>query len=255
MARYFTEISYCGTLFKGWQIQKNAITIQEEIERALGVLLQEKMNIVGAGRTDTGVHARYYVAHFDVGSEKNVTSKDFIYHLNSILDYDIVVHSIEQVSDDAHARFDAASREYKYYVSPVKNPFMRKTSHFYNGELDIEKMNIAAAMILEYNDFTSFAKLHTDVKTNICDVTVSQWSRESNGVLVYTIRANRFLRNMVRAITGTLLECGRSKISLEQFRTIIESKDRGAAGSSAPAKGLFLTDVVYPYYERKFDSF
>lgn len=250
MPRYFIEISYCGKNFKGWQVQPNTTTVQGELERAFSTLLKEKINIVGAGRTDTGVHAKYYVAHFETDSPKDVTSKDFKYHINSILDADVVVHYIEHVKDDAHARFDAVSREYKYYVSPVKNPFARDFSYQYFRELDIEKMNEAAAMILEYEDFTSFAKLHTDVKTNNCNVEVSEWKYDGD-MLVYTVRANRFLRNMVRALVGTMLECGQGKITPEQFRGIIEIKDRGKAGSSAHAEGLFLTDVVYPYFTRK----
>lgn len=250
MSRYFVEISYCGTTFNGWQIQTNGITVQAEIERAFSLLLREKIDIVGAGRTDTGVHARYYVAHFNTNSPKEITSVDFKYHLNAVLSKEIVVHTIERVKSDAHARFDAISREYKYYVSPVKNPFRQKLSYQYFGELDLETMNKAAQIILDYKDFTSFAKLHTDVKTNLCDVTVSQWSVE-DGMLVYTVRANRFLRNMVRALVGTLLECGQGKLSLDGFKNVIEAKDRGRAGSSAPAEGLFLTDVLYPYFTRK----
>ncbi|MFI3263651.1 MAG: tRNA pseudouridine(38-40) synthase TruA [Rikenellaceae bacterium] len=252
MPRYFIEISYCGKNFNGWQVQPDAVTVQGEIERAISLLLREKVNIVGAGRTDTGVHARYYVAHFDTNSPKDVTSDDFKYHFNAILDANIVIHNIEKVKDDAHARFDAVSREYKYYVSPVKNPFARDFSYQYYRKLDVQKMNEAAAMILDYEDFTSFAKIHTDVKTNNCDVMVSEWAVEGD-MLVYTVRANRFLRNMVRALVGTMLECGQGKITTEQFREIIEAKHRSRAGSSARSEGLFLTDVQYPYFERQFN--
>lgn len=247
--RYFLELSYCGTLFNGWQIQPNSSSVQEEIERALTVYLQSPTSIVGAGRTDTGVHAKYYVAHFDSQSPKLNDPTRFLYHLNGIVSPEIVFHSVQEVSYEAHARFDATEREYKYYLTTKKNPFLKKTAAHIYFPLSLEKMNEAAQIILKYNDFTSFAKLHTDTKTNICKVTVAEWTIE-NGIYVFTIRANRFLRNMVRAIVGTLINCGKSKISTEEFEDIILSKDRSAAGSSAPAEGLYLTDVVYPYFKR-----
>lgn len=250
MARYFAELSYYGTNFNGWQTQPNAPSVQSETERAISVLLRTPTSIVGAGRTDTGVHAKYYIAHFDYCGIKEVTSKDFVYHLNSVLSRDIVVHSITQVADDAHVRFDAVSREYKYFVSTLKDPFNRKTAAQIYGSFDVQRMNEAAALLTEYDDFTSFAKLHTDVKTNLCRVTFAEWQKEGD-TLIFTIRANRFLRNMVRSIVGTLLDVGRGKINIEDFRKIIELKSRCKAGVSAPAEGLYLTDVEYPYFKKK----
>lgn len=249
MARYFAELSYCGSRFNGWQVQPNAPSVQQEVERGVSTLTREAISVVGAGRTDTGVHARYYVIHFDYLGEKDVESADFLYHLNSLTSRDIVYYSIKRVDDQLHARFDAVSREYKYYISNFKNPFSQGLTAQIFGEFDLDLMNQGAKIIMEYRDFTSFAKLHTDVKTNLCEVTHSLWEQQGSE-LIYTIRANRFLRNMVRAITGTLLDVGRGKVSLEQLRTIIEAKERSRAGSSAPAEGLYLTDVVYEGFER-----
>lgn len=245
MARYFAELSYNGTRFHGWQIQINAPSVQQAVEKALSALLGTPTEVVGAGRTDTGVHASFYVAHFEADETKAAESTDFRYHLNSMLPWDIAVHRIYRVRDDAHARFSALEREYRYFVTTVKDPFRRETACLCTVPLDREAMNRAAAMLLEYDDFTSFAKLHTDTKTNICRVTEAVFRREGT-LLVFTIRADRFLRNMVRAVVGSLLEVGRGKRTPEDFRRIIECRNRGCAGSSAPAAGLFLTGVRYP---------
>lgn len=242
--RFFLYLSYKGTAYNGWQIQPNAPSVQQTIQEALSLILKEKTEITGAGRTDTGVHASFYVAHFDTWSDKPLDREDFCYHLNCMLPKDIAVSDVRQVADDAHARFDAVSREYKYFVSKVKNPFLTEISFQHTVPLNVEKMNEAAGALMEYEDFTSFCKLHSNNKTNICHVAHSQWE-DLGDRLVYTIRADRFLRNMVRAVVGTLLDVGRGKIDTEGFRRIIESRSRGAAGASAHARGLFLTDVVY----------
>ncbi|HSO87573.1 MAG TPA: tRNA pseudouridine(38-40) synthase TruA [Draconibacterium sp.] len=242
--RYFLQISYKGTRYFGWQRQTNAISVQEVMEKTLSTVLREDVAVVGAGRTDTGVHASFYVLHFDVSAEIQDTEK-LVYHLNRFLPKDIAVQKIKKVNNDFHARFSAVSRTYKYYISMVKDPFTIDTSYTFTVLLDIKKMNEAANILFEYNDFTSFAKLHTDVKTNSCKIYQAKWKKENNQ-LVFTIKANRFLRNMVRAIVGTLLEVGKGKITIDDFKKIIESKNRGAAGTSAPAHGLFLVDIEYP---------
>ncbi len=247
MSRYFLSLQYLGTAYCGWQSQPKQPSVQQTVENALTKLLGCPTAIVGAGRTDTGVHASYYVAHFD--SEKNIEdhSDDFIYHLNCILPHDISVLGIRRVSDDAHARFDAISRRYDYYITLKKNPFVRQTTMHFSGELNIETMNQAAKLLLTTSDFTSFCKLHSDNKTNVCDVTYAHWQLRDDNILVFTIEANRFLRNMVRAVVGTLLEVGRGKMTIEQFAEIIEKKDRCAASSSAQPQGLFLSGIKYPY--------
>ncbi len=242
--RYFIELSYLGTNYHGWQSQPNSITIQETVEKALSTLLKEDVAIVGAGRTDTGVHASHYIAHFDT-EKREVVDKNFIYHANAILSRDIVIHTIKAVREDAHARFSAIDREYKYYISLSKNPFRQGVEVYIPYSLDVKLMNEAADKILKYDDFTSFAKLHTDTSNNICKVTKAYFEVEGDNI-IFTIRANRFLRNMVRAITGTLLEVGRGKITVERFCQIIEAKNRSCAGSSAHSSGLFLTEIAYP---------
>ena len=244
--RFFLTLSYKGTSYHGWQVQDNAPSVQGTLQEALSVLLGGKTDITGAGRTDTGVHASYYVAHFDTENQKPLQqADDFIYHLNAILPKDIAANSIQPVPDEAHARFSAALREYKYYVLTEKDPFRIDTAYRYPLALDVCKMNEAAAALKEYTDFESFCKLGGDNKTTICHIKESVWIREGNE-LIYTISADRFLRNMVRAVVGTLIDVGRGKTDLGGFRQIIETKDRGAAGTSAPAHGLFLTDVRYP---------
>ncbi len=244
MKRYFLQISYKGTNYHGWQIQPNAVSVQEIVEKTLSTVLREKVEVVGAGRTDTGVHAAFFVLHFDLLNEIQ-EPENLLYKLNSFLPYDIAFQKIWPVANDMHARFSAISRTYKYYISTQKNPFKTDTSFKYLLPLDIAKMNEAVYILTEYEDFTSFSRLHTDVKTNICKIHWANWEIK-NTQLIFTIKADRFLRNMVRAIVGTLLEVGKGKLSLNDFRKIIEAKDRGAAGASAPAKGLFLVDVEYP---------
>ena len=242
--RYFLELAYNGSAYKGWQRQKDAPSVQQTIEEAVSTLSGEKIEVTGAGRTDTGVHAAYYVAHFDVVAPV-ADEKDFLYHANSILPPDIALRSIRPVADDAHARYDAREREYTYYISPRKDPFRASAAWQYTVPLDVEAMNRAAAHLLEVSDFTTFAKLGGGNKTNICRVTEARWRRETGGELVFTIRADRFLRNMVRAIVGTLVDVGRGKLTPEEFAAITDAKDLSRASGGAPAHGLFLTDIQY----------
>jgi len=242
--RYFLQCSYKGSNYHGWQIQPNAISVQEVFENALTTILREKIQVVGAGRTDTGVHASYFILHFDT-SATEIDIVKLVFQLNSFLPSDIAVQKLWKVNNETHARFSASSRTYKYYISTEKDPFQIETRYKYSLPIDIVKMNEAAKIIFDFEDFTSFSRLHTDVKTNNCKIYLAGWKQE-NSQLVFTIKADRFLRNMVRAIVGTLLEVGRGKLSLDEFRKIIESKDRGVAGASAPAKGLFLVDIEYP---------
>lgn len=241
--RYFIQLSYDGTNYHGWQIQDNALSVQEEVEKALAVLVREKVELVGAGRTDTGVHASFYMAHFD--SNLDFLANDLtVFKLNCLLPADIAVQKIFPVRPDAHARFDATYREYKYYLSRQKDPFTFRYSEKESRKLNLEKMNEAANTLSNYHDFTSFSKLGSDVKTNNCVIYKALWE-EMGDQLIFTIRADRFLRNMVRAIVGTLLEVGLGKITIEDFRAIIEKKNRSSAGASVAAKGLFLVDIGY----------
>lgn len=242
--RFFLTLSYKGTAYHGWQVQDNAPSVQGNLQKALSVLLQEPVGVVGAGRTDTGVHAAFYVAHFDTESAKPLDDS-FVYHLNAILPKDIAVSGVQAVPAEAHARFSATLREYEYHILTEKDPFRQETAWQYPLALDLDKMNEAAAVLKEYTDFESFCKLHSDNKTTLCRMEESVWVREGNA-LIYTVSADRFLRNMVRSIVGTLVDVGRGKTDLAKFRQIIEAKNRGAAGTSAPAHGLFLTDVRYP---------
>lgn len=243
--RYFLILDYNGASFFGWQRQPNQDTVQERIERALSTLLRTDTEITGAGRTDTGVHARNYVAHFDSDTDNLYTDSDFLYKLNCILPFDINIQRIALVHDDAHARFDATRRTYRYYITDKKDVFGYQFTHRAKN-LNVALMNQASAKLFNYTDFTSFSKLNTDVKTNNCTIYEANWT-ESDGQLVFTITANRFLRNMVRAIVGTLIEVGYGKLSVNDFCKIIEAKDRGKAGTSAPAKALFLEKIEYPY--------
>ncbi len=246
MPRYFIQLSFDGTAYHGWQSQNNANTVQAEIEKALAIVFKQKMDITGAGRTDTGVHAKNYFAHFDLHENiAQVAKEKILYQMNCLLPNDIVIHKIIPVSENAHARFDATSRTYCYYISLQKQAFNRE--YFYQlFELpEIEKMNAAAQYLLSISDFSSFAKLHSQTKTNNCKVTKALWTKE-NDTLIFTISADRFLRNMVRSIVGTLLEVGTGKINFEDFKKIIESKNRSNAGFSVPAKGLFLEEIIYP---------
>lgn len=243
--RYFIRLAYNGAPFHGWQIQPNATTVQSVVEDALSTVMRRPMAITGAGRTDTGVNARCMYAHFDTASEIDDTAK-LAYRLNSLVGKDIAIYSIFPVAGDAHARFDAISRTYKYFIGLGKSPFDYPFCWTPPFSLDIERMNEAAAALLRYSDFTSFSKLHSDAKTNICHVSTAEWKR-IDGKLVFTITADRFLRNMVRAIVGTLVEVGRHNIDTTEFCAIVEQKDRCAAGSSVPGHALFLWDIVYPY--------
>ena len=242
--RYFLEIAYDGTAYHGWQVQPNAISVQQVIEEILHKLLGTPTSVVGAGRTDAGVHARKMFLHFD--TERELNNDDFVRRLNSILPQDISVYAVHRVKDDAHARFDATYRTYNYYITNVKSPFTRHYFHRYFGTLDFETMNKAAEMLKTFTDFTSFSKLHTDVKTNNCKVTFAQWRQVGENEWLFEIEADRFLRNMVRAIVGTLLLVGRGKLTLDGFRAVIENKARGEAGDSAMGEALFLVGVEYP---------
>jgi len=241
--RYFIWLSYNGTHYHGWQIQPNGVSVQEKLQESISLLMRVHTDVIGAGRTDAGVHARTMVAHFD--AEEIEQPELFLKKLNGVLPNDIAVWNIKKVKPGAHARFDAINRTYEYWVTPEKNPFHLESAARVHSPLDFEAMNQAAAILPEYIDFTSFSKLHTDVKTNNCTITQAYWAKRGD-IWVFTITANRFLRNMVRAIVGTLLKVGRGQLTEKDFRAIIEAKDRGKAGSSAYAHGLYLTDVAYP---------
>lgn len=242
--RYFIELAYKGTHFHGWQVQPNAVSVQESLEKALSTILREPIAVTGAGRTDTGVHARYYVAHFN-SEKETLDHPDFTHKLNSFLSKDLVIFSLTKVHPDAHARFDAVSRTYHYFLNLRKDPFALETSWHFHVQPNVELMNAASRILFDYTDFTSFSKLHTDVKTNNCKIYQAEWTQQGTNI-VFTVKADRFLRNMVRALVGTIVEVGIGKIDLDEFRQIIEKKDRGAAGLSVPAQGLFLVDVEYP---------
>lgn len=273
--RYFIHLAYNGTNYCGYQTQPNLPTVQLTIEQALSTLLREKIAIVGCGRTDTGVHASDYYAHFDYPNKQSnidpiqqthldplpdrskqdlvsnqIDCAQLIFKLNSFLPNDIAIFDIFPVIENAHARFDAISRTYQYHVSDCRLPFKQGLYSRIYYRPDIELMNRGAQLLMEYEDFTSFAKLHTDVKTNICHLSEAHWDVVDNE-WVFTIRSNRFLRNMVRSVTGTLLDVGRGKLSLDGLRTIIESKNRCAAGVSMPPQGLFLMHVEYPFEKLK----
>lgn len=243
MSRYFIRLGYRGAPFHGWQIQPNAISVQETVETALSTVLRIPVSIVGAGRTDTGVNARNMYAHFDFDGILPDIGRLLI-SLNRLVGRDIAIYDIFRVADDAHARFDATERTYKYFVTFEKNPFFYPLCLYCPNGLDLNKMNEAAKLLLSTEDFTSFAKLHSDAKTNICKVTGAEWTQEGN-MAVFTISADRFLRNMVRAIVGTLVEVGRGKMSIDEFHKVIERKDRCLAGQSMPGEALFLWDIKY----------
>lgn len=241
--RYFIELQYDGSAYCGWQRQPDAMTVQGCIEQKLSMLRGTLTEIVGAGRTDTGVNASFYVAHFD--SDNAVDCAQLCYKLNRVLPADIAILRIYEVDPMLHARFDAKEREYTYFLTPHKSPFRRFSAWYYTADLDVDRMNEAAAKLLEYKDFTSFAKLNSNNKTNICDIRHAKWIVEEDGTLRFTIRADRFLRNMVRAIVGTLVDVGRGKYSVEEFESIIRSKDLSRSSAGAPACGLFLSNVIY----------
>lgn len=242
--RYFMQLSYRGAPFHGWQSQPGEVTVQSVLEDALSMILRRPMKITGAGRTDAGVNARMMVAHFDAGAPLS-DPDGLVRKLNAVVGKDIAVQKIWEVAPDSHARFDAVSRTYHYYAVTEKTPFFYPLSWKAPATLDFEAMNRAAEILLEISDFTSFSKLHTDVKTNICRVSYARWERLGDHEWVFVITADRFLRNMVRAVVGTLVEVGRGKMSIERFREVIDRRDRCAAGTSMPGEALFLWEVKY----------
>lgn len=237
-------LEYDGTLYHGWQVQPKYMSVQQRIQEAFQLFLRTEVKVTAAGRTDTGVHARNMAAHFDLEVPQDCNWMK--QKLNGILPVDIAVHSIVPVKPDAHARFDARSRTYRYYMSNEKSSFLDGYVWYTISKPDYELMNQAASMLPDFTDFTSFSKLHTDTKTNDCKVTRAEWVRRDDGIWVFTITADRFLRNMVRAIVGTLMKVGRHQMTVDEFRQVILKKDRCSAGESAPACGLFLEEIVYP---------
>ncbi len=244
MSRYFVTLSYDGTRYHGWQIQPNGVSVQERLQEALSTLLREPIAVTGAGRTDAGVHARKMVAHFDWKGDA-IDGQQLAYKLNRLLPYDIAVSKVEMVSEDMHARFSATSRMYRYYIHTTKDPFQRAYSCEIHYPLDFAKMNDAARILMTYEDFGVFCKSGADVKTTLCQVTKAEWVQTSPTTWYFEIRANRFLRNMVRAVVGTLIEVGRGRLSLDDFKKVIEGKQRSDAGESMPGNALFLEDIVY----------
>ena len=242
--RYFVWFGYDGAAYHGWQIQPNGNSVQEELQRGLSTLLREDISVTGAGRTDAGVHARVMVAHFD--TETALDCRQLAYKLNRLLPQDIAVDRVEPVSDDLHARFSATSRTYHYYIHTRKNPFRRAYSCEMHYDLDFAKMNEAGRILTTYEDFGAFCKAHSDVKTTLCQVTKAEWIQTSDTSWYFEITANRFLRNMVRAVVGTLVDVGRGKLTLDDFRKVIEGKQRSDAGESMPANALFLENITYP---------
>jgi tRNA pseudouridine38-40 synthase len=246
--RFFIALSYQGTDFHGWQIQPNACSVQEKIEFALSTYFRQKISVIGCGRTDTGVHASQYFAHFDLEFSENITKQtapNSIHHINALLPYTIAIKQIFEVPIDAHARFDAESRTYHYYLHFEKDPFLHQRSWLYKGKLDVEKMNKAAAILLEYTDFSCFSKSNTQTFTNDCLISEAFFEYRQQQ-LIFTITANRFLRNMVRAIVGTLVKIGEGTVAVEEMHQIIASKNRSNAGQSVPACGLYLHRITYP---------
>lgn len=245
--RYFLELAYNGTRFCGYQEQPNQITVQSQIERALGILLRVPTKIVGCGRTDSGVHALQYFAHFDAAQK---LTNDFVYRLNSLLGKDIVCYQLLEVAADAHARFDATSRSYQYVIDLIQNPFRQETAYYcrYGNQLELDKMQAAAKLLLNYKDFTTFCKSKTDNKTNLCDLRQSEWIfNEKEQQLVYQVTANRFLRGMIRLIVGMCLNVGKGNMSIELVKTALEEQKTLKNALSAPAEGLFLMDIKYDY--------
>lgn len=242
--RYFVKLSYDGTPFHGWQIQKNAKSIQQCLNEALSTVLRTNIYTIGCGRTDTGVHAKKFFAHFDIDTRIS-SPEDILFRANCILPKEIALSRIFEVEKDVHSRFTATSRTYEYHIANTKDPFAINRAYEYRESMDLTSMNSAANLMLEHKDFTSFSKLHSDAETNLCDIYHAHWEQSPHG-LKFEIKANRFLRNMVRAIVGTMIELGRGKINIDQFREIIEAKDRSKAGFSVPAQGLYLVDISYP---------
>jgi tRNA pseudouridine38-40 synthase len=246
VARYFLKLAYDGSSFHGWQSQINADSVQSELEKCLSLKLNQSVRLTGCGRTDTGVHARLYFAHFDLEVKSELISNaSFLQNLNHFLPEGIVVFEIFEVHPEANARFDAISRTYHYYINREKEPFQKYYSFYLYGNLDIAAMKQACGILFEFEDFTSFSKLHSATKTNICHIKTAEWIEYGNQ-LVFKISADRFLRNMVRAIVGTMIEIGKGKLSLDDFRKVIESKNRSEAGFSVPGHALFLEKIEYP---------
>ena len=242
--RYFIELAYNGSAYHGWQRQPNAISVQQVLEEALRRLKRKNISLVGAGRTDTGVHARQMFAHFDL-AEEIVNPQELVFLLNGFLKDDIAIRSIRRVQPDAHARFDATARDYEYHISSAKDPFNAQLHYYLKNSPDIVLMNQAAKILLLHEDFQCFSRSNTDVKTFLCTIKNATWQQEGSS-LIFSISANRFLRNMVRAIVGTLLEVGYKKREVKDIEMVIKSKDRGEAGFSAPAHGLYLSRIEYP---------
>lgn len=248
LSRYFLELAYKGTHYHGWQIQKNALSVQEKLNAALSIVLRGSVETVGAGRTDTGVHAKQLYVHFDSAASVLQQPDRFLHSLNALLPPDIAVSRLIPVAPHAHARFDATRRSYEYHVHFWKDPFLQEFSWQLKDKPALERMNEAAAYLIGKQDFSCFSKSNTQVFTNICDIQYAKWM-DRDGQLIFRIAADRFLRNMVRAIVGTLMEIGLEKHPIEHLEEVIKSKDRSKAGTSVPACGLFLTEVVYPYIE------
>lgn len=247
--RYFMHLAYRGENFHGWQTQPNASSVQQTIEEAISTIVRHPTAIVGAGRTDAGVNARMMIAHLDLPDDFKVDKDNgkFLRGLNTLVGRDIAIYSLRPVAADAHARFDATARSYRYFAHRGKNPFVGRQSWQAPDSLDFDRMNAAAALLPGRRDFTSFSKLHTDVKTNICNLRAAKWIADGEGRWYFEITADRFLRNMVRAIVGTLVEVGRGRLAPEEMNDIIERRDRSAAGTSMPGEALFLWDIQYPY--------
>lgn len=251
--RYFIQLSYDGTGYHGWQVQPNGVSVQEVLQKALSTLLRQPTEVTGAGRTDAGVHASMMVAHFDWPAahegegceEAPLDCTQLTYKLNRLLPPDVAVQAVRPVGPEMHARFSATRRTYHYYIHTRKDPFLHGYSWQVNVPLDFALMNEAAQVLLEYSDFTSFSKTGTDVKTNICQLTEARWEQLKPGEWRFTVSANRFLRNMVRAIVGTLVEVGRHRMTISQMRHAIEAKDRQRAGESVPGHALYLTNIEY----------
>jgi tRNA pseudouridine38-40 synthase len=244
--RYFIKLAYNGTPYHGWQIQPNAASVQETLNKAFSVLLSSEISLMGAGRTDTGVHAREMYAHFDFETAFDIPK--LVHKLNSYLPKSIVIYGIFPVTDDAHTRFDATKRTYEYHINTFKDAFLQEQSWYFSQHLDVDLMNEAAKLLFNHTDFQCFSKVNTDVNTFDCTIFEAHWKKEGNK-LIFTISANRFLRNMVRSIVGTLVNVGLHKITVADFNAIIESKSREKAGFSVPAHGLYLTKIEYPYLE------
>ena len=252
MPRYFVELAYKGTTFHGWQVQQNALSVQEELNKALAILCKFPVETLGCGRTDTGVHASQFFAHFDL-AEIIADLSVFTFRLNAIIAHDIVIFQMLAVADDAHARFDATLRSYSYYIARVKNPFLQELTWLWTQEMNIPLMNVAADLLLTHENYGCFNKSGGQQFTTKCTIAEARWMEEGD-VVRFTISANRFLRGMVRAIVGTMLEVGKEKRSIDNFKNLLLSEDRTLAGQAVPAQGLFLEEVKYPYIisNRKF---